>query len=72
MDGYEVCRRLKGSEITPLIPVIMVTDLDDIDLRTLLENSLNMVKEKAMKHSAVVWLSYSLQEVWFVIEFSDY
>jgi putative two-component system response regulator len=29
MDGYEVCRRLKRSETTRLIPVIMVTALDD-------------------------------------------
>ena len=33
MDGYEVCRRLKGSEITRLIPVIMVTALDDIEAK---------------------------------------
>jgi len=31
MDGYEVCRRLKGSEATRLIPVIMVTALDDVE-----------------------------------------
>ena len=31
MDGYEVCRRLKGSETTRLIPIIMVTALDDIE-----------------------------------------
>ena len=31
MDGYEVCRRLKGSETTRLIPVIMVTALDDVE-----------------------------------------
>lgn len=30
MDGYEVCRRLKGSEATRLIPVIMITGLDDM------------------------------------------
>ena len=29
MDGYEVCRRLKGSEETRLIPIIMVTALDN-------------------------------------------
>jgi len=33
MDGYEVCRRLKASETTRLIPVIMVTALDDIEAK---------------------------------------
>lgn len=31
MDGYEVCRRLKGNESTRLIPVIMVTALADVE-----------------------------------------
>lgn len=29
MDGYEVCRRLKKSSVTRLIPIIMITALDD-------------------------------------------
>jgi putative two-component system response regulator len=33
MDGYEVCRRLRGSEETRLIPVVMVTGLDDIEAK---------------------------------------
>jgi putative two-component system response regulator len=31
MDGYEVCRRVKGNETTRLIPVLMITTLDDIE-----------------------------------------
>jgi putative two-component system response regulator len=30
LDGYEVCKRLKENKLTRLIPVIMVTALDDI------------------------------------------
>ncbi|MDM8518142.1 diguanylate cyclase [Desulfobacterales bacterium HSG16] len=33
MDGYEVCRRIKGSEATRMIPVIMLTSLDDNEAR---------------------------------------
>ena len=33
MDGFEVCRRLKGSDATRLIPVIMVTALDSSEDR---------------------------------------
>ncbi len=29
MDGYEVCRRLKAEDVTRLIPVVMLTSLDD-------------------------------------------
>jgi putative two-component system response regulator len=31
MDGYEVCRRIKGSEATRMVPVIFVTALDDVE-----------------------------------------
>jgi putative two-component system response regulator len=31
MDGYEVCRRLKSNEQTRLIPVVMVTALENIE-----------------------------------------
>ena len=30
MDGFEACRRLKGRETTRLIPIVMVTALDDM------------------------------------------
>ena len=33
MDGYEVCQHLKGSEKTRMIPVVMVTALDDMESR---------------------------------------
>ncbi|MEW5801416.1 MAG: HD domain-containing phosphohydrolase [bacterium] len=33
LDGYEVCRRLKESESTRLIPVILLTSLDEIDAK---------------------------------------
>ena len=33
MDGFEVCRRLKASDATRLLPVIFVTTLDDTDSR---------------------------------------
>ncbi|UCH81346.1 MAG: response regulator [Nitrospiraceae bacterium] len=33
MDGYEVCRRIKATDTTRMIPVIMVTALDDTDAR---------------------------------------
>jgi putative two-component system response regulator len=31
MDGYEVCRRLKANEETRLIPIVMVTALENIE-----------------------------------------
>lgn len=31
MDGYEVCRRLKASEATRLVPVVMVTALGNVE-----------------------------------------
>jgi putative two-component system response regulator len=33
MDGYEVCRRVKKNEATRLIPIVMVTALDDTRAR---------------------------------------
>lgn len=33
MDGYEVCRRLKQREATRLIPIVMLTALDDTQAR---------------------------------------
>lgn len=33
IDGYEVCRRLKQQEATRLIPVILLTGLDDLTAR---------------------------------------
>ncbi len=33
MDGYEVCRHIKDCETTRMIPVVMVTALDDIEAR---------------------------------------
>jgi putative two-component system response regulator len=33
MNGYEVCRRLKGGESTRLIPIVMVTALNDMEAK---------------------------------------
>ncbi|MEA3360123.1 MAG: diguanylate cyclase [Thermodesulfobacteriota bacterium] len=33
IDGYEVCRRLKRSEATRMVPIVMVTALDDMEAR---------------------------------------
>jgi class 3 adenylate cyclase len=33
LDGFEICRRLKGSEATALLPVVLVTALEDHDSR---------------------------------------
>jgi putative two-component system response regulator len=33
MDGFEVCRRLKQSETTRLIPIVMVTAIDDSEAK---------------------------------------
>ena len=33
MDGYEVCRRIKGNDATCQIPVLMVTALDDTEAK---------------------------------------
>src|SRR5262249_56845463 len=35
MDGYEVCRRIKSSETTRLVPVVMITSLDRTEDRVL-------------------------------------
>ncbi|HVP09010.1 MAG TPA: response regulator [Burkholderiales bacterium] len=32
-DGFEICRRLKSSEVTALVPVVLVTALEDQDSR---------------------------------------
>ncbi|MGH7907339.1 MAG: response regulator [Candidatus Binataceae bacterium] len=34
MDGFEVCRALKGNPVTAEIPIIMITARDDIDARS--------------------------------------
>jgi len=33
MDGYELCRRLKGNDETRLIPIIMITALNDTEAK---------------------------------------
>src|SRR3989442_3435158 len=33
MDGYEVCRRIKGISATRLVPVVMITSLDQTNDR---------------------------------------
>ena len=46
MDGYEVCHRLKSSEVTAKIPVIFVTALDEME-----------DEEKGLKLGAVDYIS---------------
>ncbi len=38
MDGYEVCRRLKGDAVTAEVPIVLLTARRDLDARRLAES----------------------------------
>ncbi|HEV8381495.1 MAG TPA: response regulator [Gemmatimonadales bacterium] len=38
MDGYEVCRRLKGDAATAAVPIVLLTARRDLDARQLAES----------------------------------
>ena len=38
MDGYEVCRRLKGDAVTGEVPIVLLTARRDLDARRLAES----------------------------------
>src|SRR5439155_1490063 len=54
MDGYEVCRRLKGDAVTAEVPIVLLTARRDLDARRLAEARGGRRAQGARRRSAGV------------------